>query len=358
MTENDKALILAAKTINQQNILVWLPSPLGDAVLCTPALRAIRNCLADKKIFFFASSAVHQLLSPCRFNNEWLIQQTSSPLAIAKALKGHKFSQALLFKNSFASALAVFLAGIPTRIGYAREARGPMLTDKLLPPKEPDGKYKSIAMIDYYLAVASWLGADTADRSLQLETDQDNNEQVCAKLPAILAPDTPTIILVPGGAFGPSKCWLPDRYAETADWLIENYNATVVVSVAPNPAEKKIAEQICRASRHNLLSLADIPLSLGELKSLFSLAELVITNDTGPRHIAIALGRKIITLFGPNDPTWTNTGYENEIQIIPDVECAPCERPTCRKSEHLCMLAISVEEVCNAAAQLLGNNRD
>lgn len=212
-------------------------------------------------------------------------------------------------------------------------------------------------MIDYYLAVASWVGGDTVDRNLQLEIDQGKTEQLRAKLPAIAASTMPIIVLVPGGAFGPSKCWLPDRYSKTADWLVENYNATIVISVAPNPAEQKIARQICQSSKHKLLSLADTPLGLGELKSLFSLAELVITNDTGPRHIAIALRRKVITLFGPNDPAWTETGYENEIQIVPDVDCAPCQRKKCKKPEHLCMKAISVEEVCNAASQLLGNAR-
>ncbi|NIT23694.1 MAG: hypothetical protein GTN53_14430, partial [Candidatus Aminicenantes bacterium] len=71
------------------------------------------------------------------------------------------------------------------------------------------------------------------------------------------------------------------------------------------------------------------PLSLGELKALFSIADLVISNDTGPRHIAIALGRKVVTLFGPNNPIWTNTNYENEIQIIGNVHCAPCSKPKC-----------------------------
>jgi heptosyltransferase-2 len=89
------------------------------------------------------------------------------------------------------------------------------------------------------------------------------------------------------------------------------------------------------------------------LKVLFSIADLVISNDTGPRHIAAAFGRKVITLFGPNDPAWTDTGYENEIQIVGDVPCAPCGKPVCRKSEHLCMQAITVEMVCNAAKKLL-----
>jgi len=123
--------------------------------------------------------------------------------------------------------------------------------------------------------------------------------------------------------------------------------------VSSAPAERQIANEICDSSKSKLINLAVIPISLGELKSLFSIADLVISNDTGPRHIAIALGRKIISLFGPNDPAWTNTGCENEIQLIGDVPCAPCRRPVCKESEHLCMQAITVEMVCKAARQLL-----
>ena len=96
-----------------------------------------------------------------------------------------------------------------------------------------------------------------------------------------------------------------------------------------------------------------MPLDLGELKGLFASSDLVIANDTGPRHIAIALQRKVISIFGPNDPIWTDTGYENEIQIVGDAHCAPCAKPKCKETEHLCMKAVTVDMVCNAAAQLL-----
>ncbi|UCF14651.1 MAG: hypothetical protein JSW59_14650, partial [Phycisphaerales bacterium] len=164
------------------------------------------------------------------------------------------------------------------------------------------------------------------------------------------------VVIVPGGAFGPSKCWPNARYAQTADRLIANCNATVVVSVAPLKAETQIARQICNTSRHGLINLGDSPLSLDELKALFSIADLVITNDTGPRHIAIALQRKVVSLFGPNDPAWTDTGFENEIQIVGNVPCAPCSKPNCREDQHLCMESITVDMVCDAAKELVENN--
>jgi len=341
---------------------------MGDAVLCTPALRAIRKHFKTSKITFFANPVVRNVLSPCSLNDKWLEQKDNNPFAVTKKLKEHKFTYAILFKNSFASALAVYLAGIPSRIGYAREGRGFLLTDKLYPPKLPPrrfaspkrssgGKFKPISMIDYYLAIASWLGCKISDRNLELLIDPQEEQQLCGKLPQVLSLDRPLVVIVPGGAFGPSKCWPSVRFAQTADWLITNYNATVVISVGPETPEKQIAKEICNLSKHKLINLAEMPISLGELKALFSIADLVISNDTGPRHIAIALGRKVITLFGPNNPAWTDTNYEHEIQIIGNVYCAPCSKPICKKSEHLCMEAITVEMVCEAAKELLENNR-
>ena len=342
---------------NKDKILVWLPSPMGDAILCTPALRAIRRHFKSSQISFLANDIVRQVLSPSNFCNEWLTQQNNNPFIVARKLANYKFTHAILLKNSFSSALAVFLARIPLRIGYVRQGRSLLLTEKLYPPKLPNGKFKPFSMIDYYLAIASWLGADTADRNLELLTDTQLEQQLRTKLPEVLNCQGPIAVIIPGGAFGPSKCWPSKRFAETADWLISNYQATVVISVSPDPAEKKIADEICNLSSHKLINLAQRDITLSELKLLFSIAELVISNDTGPRHIAIALRRKIITLFGPNDPAWTDTGCENEIQLIGKAPCAPCARPICEKSEHLCMQSIAVEMVCDAAKKLLDNNR-
>ena len=326
---------------------------MGDAILCTPALRAIRKHFKSCEISFFAKGVVREVLSPSSFNDRWLEQRTENPFAIAKLFRKHKFTHAIFFKNSFASALAVSLAGIPSRIGYAREGRGLLLTDKLYPAKLANGKFKPISMIDYYLAIASWLGCETDDRKLELPLEAQDEQRLCGKLPGVLNPNGPVVVIVPGGAFGPSKCWASERFAQTADWLISNFNATVAISVASNPIEKQIAKKICESSKHKLINLAEMAISLGELKALLSIAELVISNDTGPRHIAIALGRKVVTLFGPNNPAWTDTGYENEIQIVGDAPCAPCGRPICKEPEHLCMQAITVEMACGAAKELL-----
>ncbi|MGA2092817.1 MAG: lipopolysaccharide heptosyltransferase II [Sedimentisphaerales bacterium] len=338
---------------NKDNILVWLPSPMGDAILCTPALRAIRRRFDSADITFFASRVVREALSPSGFTDSWLEQNGGGVFVTAKMLRSRNFSQVILFKNSFGSALTCFLAGIPVRIGYAREGRGFLLTGRLNPPTLPSGDYKPVSMVDYYLAVASWLGADVSDRSIELSYEPKDAEAVRVKLPLVFNRQGTLVILVPGAAAGTSKRWPAQRFAELAEWLIENYDATVVLSVAPNPDEKQVAEQIVEATPHKLVNLGDTPITLGELKALYSTADLAICNDTGPRHIAIGLKRKVITLVGPNNPQWTDPGYRDEIFIKGNAPCAPCDKPVCRQTSHFCMEAITVEMVFQAAAKVL-----
>jgi heptosyltransferase-2 len=340
-------------TDNKDNILVWLPSPMGDAILCTPALRAIRRRFDSADMTFFGSSVVREALSPSGFTDSWIEQNGGGVFVTAKMLRNRNFSQVILFKNSFGSALTSFLAGIPVRVGYAREGRGCLLTGRLKPPTLSSGDYKPVSMVDYYLAVASWLGADVSDRSIELSYEPKDAEAVRVKLPLVFNRQGPLVILVPGAAAGTSKRWPTQRFAELAEWLIENYDAAIVLSVAPNPDEKQVAEQIVEATPHKLVNLGDTPITLGELKALYSTADLAICNDTGPRHIAIGLKRKVITLVGPNNPQWTDSGYRDEIFIKGNAPCAPCDKPVCRQTSHFCMDAITVEMVFQAAAKVL-----
>ncbi len=339
--------------VNQEKILFWLPSPVGDAVLCTPALRALDKRFEGADIYYLASETVRQLLSPNNFGNEWVDTRGTGPTSLVRRLKGHKFSRAVLFKNSFGSAITTFLAGVPQRIGYARDCRSLLLSQRIHPAKDADGRFKPVPMIDYYLTLAAHFGCKTEDKHTELSVDAEEAANLSAKMPGVFSPSSPLVVLVPGGAFGPSKWWSGERFAATADWLVAKYDATVVLCVAPNKMEAQIAEQICKLAERKVHSLADTPLTMGELKALLAESDLVITNDTGPRHIAIALGKKLITLFGPNNPEWTQTDYEDEVQIVGEAECVPCDKPQCKQTEHLCMEAISVEMVCDGAGKIL-----
>jgi len=172
-------------------------------------------------------------------------------------------------------------------------------------------------------------------------------------LPQLKSLIGPLVIIVPGGAFGPSKLWPIERYAQLADDLHDACNATVVISVAPVKEECLIAESICHLASSEPINLGMTSLNGGQLKALYALANLVITNDTGPRHIAIALDKDIITLFGPNNPQWTQTEHEKEIQIIGQASCAPCDKPICKQSRHLCMESITVDQIFEIAKKTL-----
>ncbi len=336
------------KANNNGRVLVWLPSPLGDAVMCTPALKALREGMPDKRIYFVGSDMVRDGLSPCDFADEW-VRVDGSVFKKAAQLRGLKFETAILFKNSISCALAVRLAGIGRRVGYYRDGRRILLTHGIKPPKQ-GSRYKPAPMMDYYVNLLTCIGIQSPERRLILNTDAACEASLAAKMPQ-LADGKPLVVLVPGGAFGPSKCWPVEHYARAADYLIGKHNARVVVSVAPK--ERPISDEICRLADNKLINLADNPVSLGELKSLIAKASLVITNDTGPRHIAIALGRPVVTMFGPNDPQWTNSRHPLEVQIVTDEPCAPCQKPQCPDGDAKCMRNIKVESVCAAAERLL-----
>lgn len=337
---------------SENKILVWLPSPMGDAILSTSALRSIREHFAGARITFLASKTVRDILEPCPYCDAF-INLKKNPFKLARIIKRRKFGKVILFKNSFGSAMTVYLAGVKHRIGYARDWRGMFLTNGIKPVMDGPGKFKARSMVDYYLKLCGKLGCDVSDRSLSLEVSDQQITDASNKLGEVMSGGKPLAILVPGGAFGPSKLWPAVRFAALADKIIEKYDANVVVSVAPNKAERRIAGKICSRSNHELFNLGDLGLGLGELKGLFSKADVVITNDTGGRHVAIALRKKVVTLFGPNNPKWTQTGYEGEIQICGRGKCVPCDKPNCKMSKHICMESISVDEVFDAVGKML-----
>jgi heptosyltransferase-2 len=339
-----------------RNILVWLPAPMGDAIMATPALRCLRREIyANVKIFFLAGKTNAEILAGCPFCDEWVILKEKSPFKIANELKKYQFTDVILFKNSFASALAVFLAGIKNRIGYARDGRGIFLTRKLEPEKISFFKYKPVSVIDYYLKIPAALGADISNKQTELSVNENDKKIIAEKFGIVPNGKKPLVILVPGGAFGPSKMWPEENFAKTADFLAEKFSAHVFVSVSPVKKEVDIAEKICSLAKCSITNLGKNPVSLGQLKALFSFANLVITNDTGPRHIAIAMNRKLITMFGPNNPEWTSNDYKDEIKIVGNATCVPCDKPICKQDKHYCMESISAEIICDAAEKILKN---
>ncbi len=128
-------------TASDEKILVWLPSPMGDAILSAPALRALRKGRGASHITLLANRTVRDILSPCAFNDAWIDSEEANVISLGLKLRKQRFDTVILFKNSFSAGLGAFLCGASKRAGYARDGRGVFLTQKLKPLVGDDGRY-------------------------------------------------------------------------------------------------------------------------------------------------------------------------------------------------------------------------
>lgn len=339
-------------------ILVVLPNWVGDVVLATPALRALRNHYADQYIAFVLKSHLAPILSGGDWMNEmlfWPSRDSSRPqrrrsfLGFAAELRERRFDLAILLANSFRSALLARLAGIKRRVGYDRDGRGLLLTDKLL-PERADGKFVPVSMIRYYNATARYLGCrECPDMPELFTTPQDEAAVDEALARAGIKPDQPIVVLNPGASFGPAKCWLPERFAEVGDRLAERHHAAVMISCGPK--EIDVARAVAGRMRHKAVVLDNPVMGLGPSKALIRRAAMLVTNDTGPRHFANAFGTPVVTIFGPTDPQWTATNAPKERLVMVSVDCGPCMKRKC-PLDHRCMMRVTSDMVVAKAEEL------
>ena len=338
-----------------QRIVVFAPNWVGDAVMFTPTLRAFRERFADAHLAILARPAPAAVLTPNPWTDEIII--ADGMFRSIRALRRKRFDLAVLGPNSFRSALVARLGGVRGRLGYSRDGRGWLLTDKIIPTRNADGKFAVVPALDYYLELAKYLGCDTGDKQMELtvaDTDADAAELLLDNADA--DKDRPIVLLNPGASYGPAKMYPPDRFAAVADGLIESSEAQIVINAGP--AEKSIAETVENAMKHPpLLNLARVENSLGLLKAMVRISDLMITNDTGPRHFAAAFGVGVVTVFGPTDPNWAKIYYDSERIVRVDVPCGPCQKKVCPlpagDEHHQCMLKIAPDMVLCAAEELL-----
>lgn len=342
-------------TSTQQRILIVGPNRVGDLVMATPTFRALRAHFSHAHVALMVRRFLSPLVQPSPWfdrvipgcgHGDGLISMTDAVVR----LRRERFDLAILFPNSFRSALLARLGGCGKVIGYNRDGRGWLLTEKVTAPMERD-RFVPVPTIGYYLELAGRLGADVTDRRMELfvdDADRISAERVLEE--AGLTGARPLALISPGASFGPSKCWPTDRFARTADLLAEKLGAAVTLICAPGEVE--IARAVGRQAEHELNILGDGTLALGTLKAVIELADVLITNDTGARHIAAALGTPVVTIFGPTDPVWARIDYEKEIIVRVDVPCGPCQLSEC-PTDHRCMTEIAPERVADAVEELL-----
>ncbi len=336
-----------------------LPNWVGDVVMATPALAALRAAHPAAEIVAegrpYLAGLVRGLPGVDAF-----VPEVRGTLARSRALRARRFDQAVLLPDSVRSALAPFLARIPVRAGYARDPLRRALLTHALPPPSDDGhggpgsragRRVPISMIERYLRITRRLGCPDAGARPALAVDAAAREAVAKRLvEAGLVPGERTLVVTPGASFGSSKLWPPAHFAAAGDEITRRHGLAVVL--APGPGEEALAREIARTMREPALVLAEPPTPLAELVALIAGAALHLGNDTGPRHIAVALGVPTIVLIGPTDPRHTAHQLERQRVLREAVACSPCGLKTCPIDQR-CMTRIAPERVLAAAAELL-----
>lgn len=325
--------------------------------MATPALRAIRHRYRKARIVHLMRPYVSEVLRGCEFSDAELFwpsasaksdpRQTRGLLDLVGRLRSERFDLAMLLTNSFRSAAVVRLAGIPRRVGYARDGRGWLLNETLHPPRNESG-YIPIPALDYYNELARKAGCDDVGVVMTLAADADESARIVERLGA-LAERRPLVVLNPGANYGSAKCWPAEKYAALSDRLVRECGATVVASLSPK--EREIGERIEAAATEPIRIFVD--LGIGLLRALVKRCDMLITNDTGPRHFAPAFDVPVVTIFGSSDPAWTITRFAKERIVKLDLECQPCMERTCPLKHHACMRDLSVDMVFEAARATL-----
>ncbi len=311
------------------------PNWLGDAVMTLPALAALRGQFPRAHLAVLAKPWVADIYRGQPGVDE-LIPYQGSRREIAARVRQDGFDCAVLLPNSFDSALTVWMAGVPTRIGYRRDGRGLLLTRAVWPP-EP-GEIPRHERF-YYLELLRRAGL--------IET-LPPAEYI--RMAADAASDGPPVVGVsPGAAYGGAKRWLPERFAEAADRLAGELGGSI--ALFGSPGERALCEQIAAmvtAPVHNYAGET----TLAEFIRLAAGCRVFLTNDSGPMHVASALGVPTVAVFGATDHTTTGPAGSHATVVRRLVRCSPCLLREC-PIDHRCMTSVTVDHVIEAALQLL-----
>jgi heptosyltransferase-2 len=343
------------------NLAVFLPGWVGDVAMATPALRALRQRYRDARLVGVLKPYVAGVLEGGDFLDSLLYcggGWSQNVFAVAWKLRKLKCDLAVLFSNSFRTALVAWLGGCRRRVGYARHGRTPLLTDALPPARDAAGNLTPSPVLDAYNRLAEAAGCPPPSRKLELfTTPGDEAAADAAWRQGGFAAFGEVICLNPGAAFGAAKHWPTEHFAALARDLTERRRCGVLVLCGP--AERVASRQVAAiARRPGVRSLADLtapdgpPLSLGLTKALVRRCTLLVTTDSGPRHFAAAFDRPVVTLFGPTHIAWTETHHPRAVHLQKQVDCGPCQRRVC-PLDHRCMRTLTPAEVFAAVAALL-----
>ena len=265
-------------------------------------------------------------------------------------LKQRSFDLAILLQNAFEAALIAMGARIPRRAGYNTDGRGLLLTH----PVKMRREYKRIHETQYYLTMLRGLGLEAPDAPLLLDAPPEYEENVRTELEAMNGAGIPLVALAPGATYGSAKMWPAARYGQLAERIARELNARLVV--LGSEKERAIGEEILgwvtSGPVWNLCGSTDLLTAVAWIKQ----AALFISNDSGLMHVAAALARPQVAIFGSTDRVTTSPKNPHARLVYHDVSCAPCLKTKC-PTDHRCMEMVTVDEVFEAACEVLKKGR-
>ncbi len=343
---------------NYPKVLIRGVNWVGDTVMTLPALKELRRLFPLSQLSVWAPRGLMPLLAATGVTNGPAIPQPQSvnkltrPFSMARQLRVHRFDLIIFLQNAFESAFTAFLAGIPERWGYATDMRGPLLT--MAVPLDP--AIRSKHQVYYYLAlverIAHRLSATPSSGDPDCSISLNKATLLAARsilIDAGLAPDRPFVCLCPGSVNSDAKRWSAKSFSELGRMLAREGMQVVVMGAS---SERALAESIRRdieAEGAVVAGESDLVTSLGIMR----LSRIVVSNDTGSAHLAVAAQAPVLTIFGPTIPGATAPFGENAHILMDSTSCAPCRYFTCPKSDHPCMTSITAQGVFNRVMELI-----
>jgi heptosyltransferase II len=330
----------------------------GDAVMTVPALRELRRLFPRAHITLATRSWAEGLFADVDFIDDIQVHEGAglrSVLHQVRAWQKHQFDLAVLFPNSLEAALVAAISRVPVRTGYATEGRQRLLTHPLKLPEWRSSRHE----IFYYLNIVEQLPISVRNsHSSQPDGSLVVSETRKTEARALLTShgvneDRKLVALCPGSINSRAKRWPAERYAVLADRLISEMEAEVLL--IGSEEETEVSLEVSRAMRRQPTVLTG-KTNLVQLVGVLSLVDLLVTNDTGPAHIASALNRPTLVIFGPTNPLTTRPYSESgEIMRVPP-ECAPCMLRDC-PIDHRCMTAITPDDVFQRSLVIVAGSR-
>lgn len=326
-------------------LAILLPNWVGDACMATPAIRAIRTELRDvSELCIIGRPAPVMVLEGLPWVDSSLTYRPRSKgpgmlsrRGLVSELRSRSFDAMLLLPNSLSSGLIAYLSGIRRRIGFAKDGRSFLLTDRVS-FQEGDINYRRTPCIDAYLRLAKELGCRSQDRTMELfctENDRDMANQLWRDVG--FSDETPTVLFNTAAATASAKQWPTDQAIRTAKTLAHDYGVQVLIHCGP--ADRDRANVVEFSCDHPLVKsmgkFKDLPLGLS--KGVIEKSALVLSTDSGPRHMAVAMNKKVISLFGPTDPALTQTFNVPETVMRHEMSCQPCGKYECPLVHTNCM---------------------